>query len=216
LIHNKALHFSKPDKLGDEFEGYYSKPPLRGITRIIEHQFVPFLEEELRPEDDRLLRQWNIRLRDYVFINCWHINNRESHGLWQLYSSQEGVVIKSTFTRLKDSFKNASENIFIGPVTYIDWEDDPIPPGNALFPFVHKRKYFESERELRALTSFDPFPENYRESGLNINVDLQTLIETVYLSPKAPKWIYDLVVAISAKYGLEIEIKMSKLSEKPI
>jgi len=44
---------------------------------------------------------------------------------------------------------------------------------------------------------------------------VSNFIETVYLSPMSPRWLYDLVTSISARYGLNVEIRMSRLSEKP-
>jgi hypothetical protein len=33
----------------------------------------------------KMLEEHALIQREYVFLNCWHLNNYESHGLWSLY-----------------------------------------------------------------------------------------------------------------------------------
>jgi hypothetical protein len=49
----------------------------------------------------------------------------------------------------------AREQIYIGVVNYIDYKTELIPWHDSFFPYVHKRKSFEYERELRALFESD-------------------------------------------------------------
>ena len=73
--------------------------------------------------------------------------------MWDLYiKGTEGVAIQSTFRSLTESFSlHADDSIFVGEVSYIDYENDWMPEGNLFYAFMHKRKSFEHERELRAL-----------------------------------------------------------------
>jgi hypothetical protein len=59
--------------------------------------------------------------------------------------------------RLKTSFNEYESNVFIGKVRYIDYQSTDfsnfIDENNPINRFLHKRKSFEHERELRAVVS---------------------------------------------------------------
>lgn len=168
-------------------------------------------------------------IRELVYVNCWHINEYESAAMWKSYlKSDEGVAIQSSIRRLWLSLKDTNGIVFAGKVKYIDYERDIIPDGSMLSPFFHKRKSFEFENEFRAVLRTPFFgitdgvltiypdrvipnrmkPEDVMwtedrlgKLGVNIPVDLDALIEKIYISPTAEDWFYDLVKSVSVKYG---------------
>ncbi len=109
------------------------------------------------------------------------MNEHESAAMWKLYAqTNEAVAIQSTYQKLASCLP---ENVFVGVVHYIDYETQWLPEGNAMWPFVHKRKSFEHERELRAL--FEDLPINEKviqtgmpnnESGREVSIDPESLI----------------------------------------
>jgi hypothetical protein len=161
----------------------------------------------------------------YTAINCWHLNNHESAAMWRLYlKSNEGIAIQTTYQKLRDSFSAAQEDIYLGQVSYIDYETDWIAPGNILNPFVHKRKSFEYEKEVRAVimkwptddqTGLD-FSRNTIEHGLLMPVDMDMLVERVYVSPDSPSWFTSLVSSVVQKYGFNYEVTQSHLNQQPL
>jgi hypothetical protein len=161
LLETSALFFCRSDRLNDEFEGYYAKGNRKWNPILYKDKLSPEAIEHLT----KGLEEYLFRQRQYVVLNCWHLSNYEPHGLWILYSGKRGVALQSTYARLRDSFKDNPENIFIGKVNYIDWDEDWTPMGYILDPFLHKRKNFESEKELRALAYYDPKPQHYIEFG---------------------------------------------------
>ena len=48
-------------------------------------------------------------------------------------------------------------------------------------------------------------------NGVFIPVDLDTMIERIYISPYSPKWIRDIVEGINAKFNFNREIAHSKV-----
>ena len=50
------------------------------------------------------------------------------------------------------------------------------------------------------------------EEGLYLKTNLDEMIEEIIISPYSPKWFYNLVKEISAKYGISKPINRSKLS----
>ncbi len=166
------------------------------------------------------------------------MNDFESAAMWNLYlKSNVGVAIQSTFKRLKESFLNHTEpTVYIGTVNYINYETERTKikfvsfetkantPESYLFrSFLLKRKSFEHERELRAIIHKFPTKDNkidYTQEPFNdgayIRVNLNTLIEKIFVSPTAPKWFNDLVNSIIKKYNLKKEVIKSSLAEGPV
>jgi hypothetical protein len=51
------------------------------------------------------------------------MNDEESAAMWKLYlSAKEGMAIRTTFQRLKDSFNNTPQDIYFGKVKYLKIE----------------------------------------------------------------------------------------------
>lgn len=140
LLDSRALFFSRADMLGDPYEGslsFYNKA------------VWPLLYSETMSKAINSATSHNFWMRQWTFINCWHMNEVESAAMWQLYSkSHEAVAIQSTY---EDLHRLVPEQTYIGIVKYIDYKTQWMPEGNAFYPYVHKRKSFEHERELRAV-----------------------------------------------------------------
>lgn len=52
--------------------------------------------------------------------------------------------------------------------------------------------------------------------GIQIQCDIEHLLEDVYVSPLAQDWFKDLVQDLIYKYGLNLEVKRSKLLDQPL
>jgi hypothetical protein len=230
LLDTKSLFFARADQLGDPFEGSYS----RGNVEV-----RPVLYDgKIPPENLAEMARFTEAMPRYTFINCWSLGEYESAALWRMYVPPEGgVAIRSTFRRLtkcllpseEDKDPGMGNTVFMGRVHYIDYERDLIPEGNSFWPFVHKRRSFEFEQEVRACiqefpTVADPLEEGEsridlnRESplGREVPVDLETLIEAIHVSPVAPTWLSELVTSVCARYELDKPVKASSLSARPV
>jgi hypothetical protein len=202
ILDKNALFFSRSDKLDDAFEGTFPK------TNIM-HGDDPFMIPEMR--------SLSMQFRGMVCLNSWYISEYESEGMWHRYSKpDEGIAIQSTISRLIRCFKDTDYEINIGKVKYIDYEKECIPTWNATYQFLYKRKQFENERELRATTILShPRELKDYEMGIYVPVNINILIEVVYLSPKVQKWFCELVKSIMEKYNLHEEVKRSTLANNP-
>ena len=226
LLDKRALFFTRVDQLEDKFEATYPK-----------HIFDPKVEAQLTEEQRRILeinqeklKQESEFTKKVIVVNCWHISEYESAAMWELYlKGTEGVAIQSTFKRLSDTFDNYNENdVYIGMINYIDYEKDVIPWNNIFQPLVHKNRSFDYEKELRVvliknirlelakaqergyerIVDSIEFPVN----GIEAQIDLETLIETVVVSPKSKKWFEELVQSVTRKYGLNKAVIPSSLA----
>src|SRR5262249_19453290 len=141
--------------------------------------------------------------------------------LWKLYSrSDDAVCIQSTYRRLCGCLPKV---VRIGKVSYINYETEGFSEEYVFNYIMHKRKSFEHERELRAVfwtmdtaAGAEPLKEQIESSGLQIKVNLNELIETVFVSPSAAPWFASLVVAMTKKCGFDFPVKHSGLDAKPL
>lgn len=77
MLETRSLFFARADKLGDPFEGSFSRGNalLRPIIYKELYEKVP-AEMLAKMQADRAdLAKWQ---RQWTFINCWHINSEES------------------------------------------------------------------------------------------------------------------------------------------
>lgn len=221
LLEKKALFFSRSDKLGDNFEGSNTQSNMELRKEQIEKDF-----HGLFPNIDiAQARSVTVKdLRQFIFINCWNLSDYESASLWRLYGeNNQGIAIQSTFERLKICFSSeAHDSVFIGKVKYIDYTKDSFPQNNYFYPYVHKRKSFEHEQELRAIIMKYPDTSMFQtedflfKMGEYVYANLDTLIERVYIAPTAQLWFKELVKSIMEKYEVKLTLLQSNLDADPI
>ena len=213
LLVNQGLFFPVADKFNDQFEGSFSFVNKKMRPLVYKHLKKDYTVEQI----SLFLKE----LRKWVCINCWHINEIESAGMWSLYSkTSESICIQSTYAKFRSLL---DENIKIGMVQYTDYDKEWITETDLLAPFLYKRKSFEHERELRAIlnlsnpltTSKLKFGGKPPLDGKWIKLDLKNLIEKVYVSPNSTNWFYELVQNVTDVYNLNVPVKRSSLEEEP-
>ncbi|MCG9791128.1 hypothetical protein [Flavobacterium algicola] len=198
LLLSKKLFMSRSDKFEDQYEGTFSEPTYEEIKR-------------LSTDNPDFLKYYKTH-REKVAISSWHINEYESFAMWQIFTqNSEGLAIQSTIGRLQECLvqeKNFTQHI--GEVNYIDYKKEYIPFDDMFFPFLFKRKSFQYEREVRILT--DVTENNLKlNDGLKINVDINQLIETIYIHPKSENWYKNLVIQLVKELGFDFNIEKSDL-----
>ncbi|WP_342045897.1 hypothetical protein [Bacillus sp. OTU530] len=223
ILERESIFFTRSDKFEDPFEGVLTKRTLEERNEQLNFAWK-HVDKDLREKLINHVSFADAKMKECTVINCWHMNKYESDAMWKLYlKSNEGIAIQSTFQKLCNSFSSEEREVYIGMVAYIDYVSDTIPIKNSFHPFLHKRRSFEHERELRAVIAEFPtkgdaidYSAHPFEFGDYVPVDLSTLIESVYVAPTAPKWIVELVERVLKKYGLEDKpVIQSSLLDKP-
>jgi len=228
LLDKKSLYFSSIARLDDPFEGSMITVDPNSLVRELDD---PNLNIE---KIETMLPRLSMILKGITRVNCWYMNDYESSAMWKLYlKSNEGIAIQSTFKRLCDSFHVDNKNaVFVGKVKYIDYDKNNIPTESSFSPFLHKRISFQHEKELRVIINHIPTLLKFGikivdkktidiiidilEERAYIPIDLEILIERIYISPASPSWILELTESVVKKYDLEKEIIQSNLSDKPL
>jgi hypothetical protein len=161
------------------------------------------------------------------YVNCWHMNEAESHAMWQLYSSSysEAVCIQTTYMKLANALPDVpgieNNHYFIGKVKYIDHHIDDMSPNNGFYPIMHKLKSFEHEREIRIVywrrnpgTSNPKMLDSY-PSGIQVPIDINATIEKIIISPTSASWFFKIVEHVTRQYGVDIPLSQSSLALIP-
>ncbi len=220
LLDRQALFFARADTLSDPFERSLPKESVR--LRPVVYKDIP---KESLDKMLATLASLHRDIRKFVLLNCWHMSENESAAMWSLHlKSDEGVAIRSSFKRLSESFKACeAHRVYIGKVEYIDYQTDWLPEATAFNPFLHKRKSFQHERELRAVILNLPVEgatvdlrKQPVELGAYVPVDLELLASSVYVAPTASSWFLDLVTSVTQKYGFNKDVLRSELDQDPV
>jgi hypothetical protein len=193
LIQTSELHFTRLDQLEDPYEHAIQtaacrRKPLDGET---------------------------------MFVNCWILSEYESAAMWTIYGGNSGVAVQSSRSRIGsvleppwklegiEGFSTGS-----GRVQYLD--DKRItellattgePPTNIV-PVFNKRMSFSHEQEFRL--AIGRKGEHQESSHLRLRVNLNDLIEQIYVSPTAPAWITNVARRAAEKYRIEKKVTHSE------
>lgn len=246
LLDKQALYFARADTLDDDYEGTLPRPT---VEELREQYAGVEAKDGVDIFDDKMSLYRAVR--KCHFLNCWHMNENESHAMWEVYSKQGyGIAIQSTYFRLSDSLgdivleeletdfipvdEDTTTHIDISPVEYIDHQDENIEDTTYVGAvFLHKRNSYAHENELRASiplrpeleinsedaetlgisiegdekkTKIRPLDEYLEtlsielESGCYVEVDLDKLIENIYVAPNSPRYVVDAVRSVVKKY----------------
>jgi len=224
LLLKRQLFFSRADKFEDPFEGKYNKPSSEkslksNLKKMPEELTTKENIDQAKQQIDELKEQQNEK-RTEVAVSSWHINKDENFAMWKIYAKGSyGIALQTTYERLKRGFDVTDKPIYIGKVIYYDESCDPIPFNkNSFVPFLRKRLVYKYENEVRCCYALshgrdEKFTWQQQDvyNGVFIPVDLDTMIERIYISPYSPKWIRDIVEGINAKFNFNKEIVHSKV-----
>ncbi len=212
MLEYGGIFFSPVAAQQDVFEGSLTKAgpqEKEELRRALEAAGVRV------PAGDHLLP----RLRAWMSVSSWHASEHESAAMWKLYSaSQQAIAIVSQLDKLRSLTRDARPAVHVGAVKYISYDSEPLTLDSVYAPFLHKRKSFEYERELRALT-FDAQKVATGEKppdGVWVKLQLNDLIEQLYVAPDAERWYVELVERVSKRYGLRAGVHQSRMADAPI
>lgn len=144
LFVDKSLYFRRADQLPDIYEGRFTEANATKHSDMFADAF-----KDLRLGDSKTIRSIQETNRTRVFLNCWHINQRENLRMWAAYTvSTEAVVVVSNI----DALFLATPRECKGSMVRYVGEDEAVPELHSLSPLVHKRRdLYEFENEFRLI-----------------------------------------------------------------
>jgi len=210
FLQNSTLFFCRGDQFQDKFEGSFTESLRHTIEESYKTNNIDFSYEEFRK-----------RVRERVFLNCWHRSKDDSMAMWNLYGQSNcSVAITTTVRKLKASLEEFKHPycFFLERVQYVKHWRDPqlnITPYSRVF--AYKVKAYEYEKEVRVLLdrSADEFDAQISEIGMPVKVKPTTLLRSIVVAPEAPSWFHSLIVQLVERYQLPVPVHRSKLATEP-
>ena len=102
--------------------------------------------------------------------------------------------------------------MFLGQITYRDYECDTQPPRDTLSLLMRKRQAFEHEHEIRALVWPSAAPPELvgdldeETRVINVPWPARDFLERIYVSPYADEWYRDVVVSVMERFAPDLMI----------
>jgi len=227
LVSRSALYFSAAAELGDPYEGALPKKAITERKKMLGTAPGPggISADEMISN----MRRASLRA---VIVSCWHMSDDESAFMWDLYGDK-GIAVKSTFGRLRYGITDHEIQFTIGMVRYIDYHRASLLSPDWRAPYMHKRKTYEVESELRAVayrpddgdgpedglaTINSVRQEGYVDDGYRgryVEVDLEELVEQVVVAPGSRPGFLDDVRSAAGAFGLRAPVVDSSLDDPP-
>lgn len=197
LLLSNRMFMARSDKFEDQFEGTFSEPTYEEIKKLL-------------ADNPEYLDAYKSKRKNIV-ISSWHANWYESYAMWQVFTkNNEGLAIQSTIGSLKKAMIEPRADQFIGEVNYIDYKKEHIPFDDDFFPFLFKRKSFQYEHEVRVITDVTHLDMSVNE-GVKVLIDINQMIERLYIHPKSENWYKKLVIEVVERLGFTFIIEKSDL-----
>lgn len=161
LLHHKRERYVRPSTWEDVFEGYLFSKIYDPIERrkIVEDIYYTICPRNYQATIENMLRLEHSKW--FVYGQCWS-TEAESDAMWRIYSyGKHSIQIQTTKAKIEHLFDD-TENIkhIIEPIKYdIDPADDltqkqiqQLKSTLSIYePYLHKRKAFSHENEIRVL-----------------------------------------------------------------
>ena len=228
-ISKSSLYFPSVSLFEDPYEGSMPKLAIQKRSKNTESLMGKAPSPLLEKNFSSLYKLYAV----HTYASCWHHSDVESEAMWRLYCvNNKGVAIKTTYKNLLESLEPDlafGTHIAASLVNYINYNNEAFSDANISYyaRYIHKRKSFEHEREVRLL--IQTTPDGVQRDGIwevrdidavpkgiNVDVSLSKLIQEIYVSPYSPSWYYDVVVEVLDKFGFKNTKPMiSSMAEIP-
>lgn len=167
--------------------------------------------------------------RDNIAISCWYADSTESEAMWKLYSKKDGIAIvtdKEKLLKYIDSseVENMGYKVKLKNVVYRNMQEEfkiannttmnkLNKRGDAEYYIFSKQECYKHEHECRLavfIQRYQPkFPHNLKNGiNLGLNGDIEDFIDKIIISPFAPQYYAETLIATLKLMGYE------KLSSK--
>src|SRR6266540_2111096 len=148
LLTTGKIFFRRLDKYSDELEG--TLPPKTKEELLKYRSAFDYSSSEGTEKWAAGVIENVEAYKEWTVANAWTISDVENYAMWKIYlrGNREGVAIKSTVGRLKESFTANGFEIYLGKVHYEGLKQEEL---NVYSVSTNKSSPYEFEKELRAL-----------------------------------------------------------------
>lgn len=228
MLRDRKLRLTRLDAFPDPFEGSVPKQMFDDQVALFSSVYDVMMEDLSTPDPWTVMTQRRLAMRRSAHAICWSWGD-ESEALWKLYCRDDvegqGLALRSQLGKLEGSVEDP--DVYVSPVSYRHYHIGP-SFDNELDPFMHKRKGFECEREVRLLL-FDtahfnalnmaqnlagPYPpelSQYRFLDWSPPSAIDAITVSPYASEAYESRARDEIAAIDPKVAVELSVLSERL-----
>lgn len=235
LLSDKKLYFARADAFQDTHEGAITAR----MAQALEAQFSDRVPLRLK------LSEFRKQLKECMFISCWCMGTSESEAMWRLCGENEkyGVAIVVAYKDIEATFTGTG--FVMAPVNYLDYRSQGFPQDSFYYPFFHKRREYEHEKEVRIVkwcgdqgiigklvnATKEEAEKEYQQKlarakvlkeergmGISLEFDVDNLVRTIVVHPNAPEWYYNIIKKVVQKFAppLTEKVQWSFMRMEPL
>lgn len=192
LIQEQAIYCRRIDLFLDQFEGRLNEIDRAKRKAKMTAQLNSMgIHEDLDRGFDFLDKHGLWSAQKMAYVSSFFGLDAESNDMWKAYCPEGGVLLRTTHRSLQRAI-GSGEDVFIQPITYVDYEKVSLMDLDMDIWFT-KDHQFAWEHEVRLVAQ--RFPRFVRSGGDYatmsfpdhhlVPVNLKHLVEAVVLSPNA-------------------------------
>lgn len=164
--------------------------------------------------------------RANYYANCWRLGTDEDPEIWEQYADGRGVAIETTYEQIERYVAPDKEDLYMGNVRYLDYDEDFTPTGIFYALYFFKHREFDSEQEFRVLANRGGNPVLWTDNRetppelrpdnpeyINLPADMDALINRVILSPDAGNEVRVQVEETLDEYNVTAPVVPSRLTD---
>ena len=208
MLQTKQMWLANAKLLGDTWEVTFDSSQINA--------FINSRPSSMSAEDAlNSIKYLVSEIRNDTFVNCWNASEHESHALWRIYCTSEGVAIQTTLDRLKKSVEPLS-------VLEVNYDSQYIEEGkfNVHKLVSQKRPMFAYENEVRVVLLQDLADHKNPDRitiGTALSWDPELHIENIWVHPDAQSWFIESVTQVVRLLAPKLsgQVWWSKMNTKP-
>ncbi len=191
LIRDSSLWFSRASAMSDKYELTIPEHSIEAFRKHLIESGVSKKKIESKEYDYYWENEPN---KESSLINCWSRDRDENYALWKIYlgGDKDGVGIRTTAGKLRNSLIQKQNSInystdfkfSMGEVKYSHYiKYDELNPVSVL---TTKKPFYKFENEIRLFALEQDYAHSLlsgNTKGINVPVDLDVLLQEVYISP---------------------------------
>jgi hypothetical protein len=234
MMMTRELVLNRVDRLPDKFEGRSGRH-FHAVMTAAMMELPPGvdikLEDKVRMAEDSARQSLltEDRTRAVSYVSCWCMGGpHESEAMWRIYGGgATSVALVLPYAGLRDSLKDP--RLYIGRVSYFDYDTQVLAFGNVYRPLMFKRHEFGHEKEVRIAKMMHEYwepgvplgsdgrPRAERPTVERVPWELQEHVEQIVISPYTEHWQHDTIRSVVARLcpGLETRVVDSKMGGEP-
>ncbi len=240
LLDTESLFFTRADKFEDPYEGFIPQSIMDAYIQYFNSITTENMVEKIIRENEAsrkyvMCNCWHKNVVESMAM--WEKYHMRNSGVAikttmqnmknSLLSEYSIYIGKIEYIYENSDDKQHMQNFLQSNI--------PLAKKLTYFPYFRKRKEYEHEQEVRLIVDIDPFIKdalnNYKvenldsflktglpdicDIGMLFNIDVNTLIDEVIVSPYAKDWVTETLRSVVQKFGFNFEVNSSTLLYDP-